>query len=91
MNGDKLARRTKEARRRQKYETMVLRLLKATEDLDACLTEMPLQSVADTAKHHEYRTVLLDIAQRAWREIETVDGATDTGKRMALARKTLAE
>lgn len=51
--------------------------------VDGILTRRPLKSVIGPTEHHEYRSLIRDLALRAWREIESIDGATNAGRQMA--------
>jgi hypothetical protein len=61
------------------------KLLSLYQELDQTLSGMPLKSVLGMTEHHEYASLVRDIAIRAWREIEAVNGATDVGRQMTLS------
>lgn len=71
----------REARR---YQETFKRLWLAYKEVDAVLTSMPLHTVLGPTEHHEYRRVIHDLAIRAWREVEKIEGQTNAGKQMAL-------
>jgi hypothetical protein len=51
---------------------------------DRVLTRRPLKSVIGPTEHHEYLGLIRDLSLRAWREVESVQGPTNTGRQMAL-------
>ncbi len=53
--------------------------------VDAVLTHRPLKSVIGPTEHHQYLDLIRDTALRAWREIESVQGPTNTGRQMSLS------
>jgi hypothetical protein len=59
--------------------------VKAYREVDAVLTAMPLKSVIGPTEHHEYGNLVRDLALRAWREVEQVNGTTNAGRQMALS------
>ena len=61
------------------------KLLDVYRELDRALSLMPLKTVVGMTEHHEYGTLVRDIALRAWREIESVQGPTEAGKQMTLS------
>ena len=61
------------------------KLLDVYRELDRALSMVPLKGVVGLTEHHEYGTLVRDIALRAWREIESVSGPTDAGKQMTLS------
>lgn len=82
---DKSAHQAHVADAAKSYRDDVRRLLEAYRAVDAALTKRPLASVIGPTEHHEYGDLCRDIAIRAWREVETVEGVTNAGKQMALA------
>lgn len=67
-----------------KYADLYARMVRAYREVDDVLTRMPLGSVLGPSEHHEYAALVRDLALRAWREIEAVQGPTNTGRQMAL-------
>lgn len=59
-------------------------LLEAYKAVDRVLTRRPLKSVAGATEHQEYAQLCRDVALRAWREIESVQGPTNAGRQMQL-------
>jgi hypothetical protein len=68
----------------QKYLDMLGRLVKAYREVDQVLTRMPLRTVTDPDKHHEYRDLIRDVAVRAIGEIQATEGAEGLKKQLAL-------
>ncbi len=60
------------------------KLFEIYKELDGVLSRRPLKSVIGPTEHHEYTGLIRDVSLRAWREIESVNGPTDTGKQMSL-------
>jgi hypothetical protein len=54
--------------------------------VDKLLTKRPLKSVTGPTEHHEWTGLIRDVGVRAWREIESVIGATETGRQLALVK-----
>lgn len=69
----------------EKYRKTFAALVDMYRVLDQSLSRLPLASVIGPTEHHEYRGLIRDIALRAWREIEAVDGFTNAGRQMSLA------
>ena len=59
-------------------------LLGAYRVVDRVLTRRPLKTILGPDQHHEWASLCRDVAMRAWREIESVEGSTNAGKQMAL-------
>ncbi len=79
---DHSSRMAKEAERyRQDYRE----LFDVYKRVDGLLTRRPLKSVLGPTEHHEYGTLVRDIAMRAWREVESVQGPSNAGRQMSLA------
>jgi ParB-like chromosome segregation protein Spo0J len=60
-------------------------LFEVYKTLDGILTRRPLKTVLGPTEHHQYATLVRDTSLRAWREIESVQGPSDTGRQMTLA------
>ena len=76
-------RRVEEAAERmQRAQAALLELYRS---LDRVLGALPLKSVTGPTEHHEYAGLIRDVALRAWREIESVQGPTNGGRQMALS------
>lgn len=67
------------------FEADVAALFELHKQLDRILTRRPLKSVIGPTEHHEYASQIRDVALRAWKEIEEVQGETNAGKQMRLA------
>jgi ParB-like chromosome segregation protein Spo0J len=72
------------AMKAEAFRMTYARLVKAYREIDAVLTSMPLTSIIGPTEHHEYGTLIRDVALRAWREVEQVQGGTNAGRQMAL-------
>lgn len=72
------------AMKAEAFRSAYARLVKAYREIDAVLTSMPLTSVIGPTEHHEYGSLIRDVALRAWREVEQVQGGTNAGRQMAL-------
>jgi hypothetical protein len=68
----------------QKFARDYRELFELYRRVDGILTRRPLKTVLGYTDHHEYAGLVRDIAVRAWREVESVQGPTNTGKQMAL-------
>jgi len=69
----------------ERYQADFSELLTAYRAVDRLLARRPLKTLLSPEQHHEWAGLCRDIAMRAWREIETVEGSTSAGKQMALA------
>lgn len=67
------------------YHESFARLVKAYREVDTVLTRLPLKNLLGPTEHHEYAGIIRDIAIRACRELEAVDGSANAGKQIALA------
>lgn len=72
------------ARLAARFQSLHARLFKAYQEVDAVLSSQPLKSLLGPTEHHDYRRLIHDLAIRAWREIESVDGPTVAGRQMML-------
>ncbi len=66
------------------YERDYRDLFEVYKRLDGILSRRPLKSVIGPTEHHQYTSLIRDTAMRAWREIESVNGPSETGKQMSL-------
>lgn len=69
----------------EKYRADYRALFDLYGKLDGILTRRPLKSVLGPTEHHEYTALIRDVALRAWREVESIQGPTNAGKQMALS------
>ena len=59
------------------FDEVFSALLKVYRMLDGATSRLPLAAVVSPEKHEKLRDVLRDIANRAWREIERVEGPAE--------------
>lgn len=66
------------------YDADYRKLFELYKSLHGILSHRPLKSLLGPTEHHQYASVVRDIAVLAWREIESVQGPTSIGKQMTL-------
>jgi hypothetical protein len=69
----------------EKYQRDYRELFDVYKNLDAILSRRPLKSVIGPTEHHEYGQLVRDVALRAWREVEAIQGQTNAGRQMMLS------
>lgn len=72
------------AQNAEAYDRDYRELFTLYKKLDDVLTRRPLKSVLGPTEHHQYFGMIRDVSMRAWREIESVQGPTNTGRQMSL-------